>query len=99
MDLINEAVLGHLPHLAFDLISRDKVNIDNSQAVPEEILNSMNIAGFPAHHIKLKVNMVVMLLRNLNISNGLCNGTRLVVDGMKPCVLYCTVLNGSHSGI
>ncbi|GJY59729.1 DNA helicase [Tanacetum coccineum] len=46
---------------------------------PAEYLNSLNFAGFPPHRLELKVGAPIILLRNLNISGGLCNGTRLIV--------------------
>nr|GEX54256.1 DNA helicase [Tanacetum cinerariifolium] len=35
--------------------------------------------GFPPYQIELKVVSPVMLLRNVNIADGLCNGTRMIV--------------------
>eukprot|EP00965_Chrysotila_dentata_P057911 1919712-Pleurochrysis_carterae.AAC.1 len=42
------------------------------------MLNSLTIAGIPKHKISFKTNMPLMLMRNLDASNGLCNGTRLL---------------------
>ena len=39
-----------------------------------------------------------MLLRNLDPSNGLCNGTRMVLLAIRPHVLECRVLSGKHKG-
>src|SRR4051812_3161990 len=47
----------------------------------------------PLHELKLKVGAVVMLLRNLSVSNSLCNGTRLVVDEMMDNTIWCRMLN------
>ena len=33
----------------------------------------------PPHVLELKRGSIVMLLRNLNLKKGLCNGTRLIV--------------------
>ena len=33
----------------------------------------------PEHWLFLKVGSIIMLLRNLNVHSGLCNGTRLIV--------------------
>nr|GEX05894.1 DNA helicase [Tanacetum cinerariifolium] len=46
---------------------------------PPEYLNSLNFAGFPPHKLELKVGAQNILLRNLNIAGGLCNGTWLIV--------------------
>ena len=47
---------------------------------PTEFLNSINIGGFPLHHLALKVGCPIMLLRNLDPTTGMCNGTRLIVS-------------------
>ncbi|KAL0308906.1 UNVERIFIED_CONTAM: ATP-dependent DNA helicase PIF1 [Sesamum calycinum] len=39
-----------------------------------------------------------MLMRNLNQSLGLCNGTRLIVSKMGENVLEARVITGSHMG-
>jgi ATP-dependent DNA helicase PIF1 len=46
---------------------------------PTEFLNSLSITGLCDHELHLKVGVPVMLLRNLDPSRGLCNGTRLIV--------------------
>ena len=43
-----------------------------------EYLNTLCPNGFPRHIITLKPGMPLMLLRNLNPKEGLCNGTKLI---------------------
>nr|GEX32870.1 DNA helicase [Tanacetum cinerariifolium] len=45
---------------------------------PKEYLNSLSFPGLPPHNLTLKVGSPIMLLRNMNIAGGLCNGTRLI---------------------
>uniref|UniRef100_A0A0L8H4R2 DNA helicase Pif1-like 2B domain-containing protein n=1 Tax=Octopus bimaculoides TaxID=37653 RepID=A0A0L8H4R2_OCTBM len=42
-------------------------------------LNSLTLSGMPPHRLNLKVGAIVMLLRNLSISQGYCKGTRMKV--------------------
>ena len=49
------------------------------QVIPVEFLNSLNEPGVAGHKLVLKEGMRVMLLRNLDPRNNLCNGTRLIV--------------------
>ena len=46
----------------------------------------------------LKVGSPVMLLRNLNQSDGLCNGTRLIITQLGDRVLDAQIITGSHIG-
>ena len=54
---------------------------DEAQNFPTEYLNSLTPSGMPPHNLKLKIGATVMLLRNLNASNGQCNGTRAIIRG------------------
>nr|GEX71771.1 hypothetical protein [Tanacetum cinerariifolium] len=44
-----------------------------------EFLNSLNFPGMPPHSLCLKKELPIMLIRNVNPSKGLCNGTRLTI--------------------
>ena len=63
-------------------LSMDSVNCDNNeeaQIYPMEFLNSLTPLGMPPHCLNLKVGCIVMLLRNIALKKGLCNGTRLEI--------------------
>jgi ATP-dependent DNA helicase PIF1 len=53
---------------------------------------------FPCHKLVLKRGVTVMLLRNLNQTAGLCNGTRMLVTEIGHHVLRCMVLIPSGVG-
>ncbi|GJR16421.1 DNA helicase, partial [Tanacetum coccineum] len=63
---------------------------------PPEYLNSLNFAGFPPHRLELKVGAPIILLRNLNISGGLCNGTRLIVTQLLNKVIEARIITGTR---
>ncbi|GKA82466.1 DNA helicase [Tanacetum coccineum] len=46
---------------------------------PMEYLNTIRFPGFLPHELELKVGSPIMLLRNVNLSGGLCNDTRMIV--------------------
>ncbi|TYH07485.1 hypothetical protein ES288_A08G237200v1, partial [Gossypium darwinii] len=55
--------------------------VDNTNNnYPKELLNTFLPNGFPPHKLILKVNYPIILLRNLDPSNSLCNGTRMVIN-------------------
>ena len=74
-------------------ISCDSVEGEDSMNWPTEVLNTINVSGMPPHLLHLKVGMVLILLRNVNFSGGLCNGTRLRVIQLKTRVILAEVLS------
>ena len=42
-------------------------------------IHSQTTSGMPPHVLNIKMNSVIILLRNINIRLGLCNGTRMRV--------------------
>ncbi|CAA7059783.1 unnamed protein product [Microthlaspi erraticum] len=64
----------------------------------QEYLNSLEFPGIQNHRLCLKVGVLVMLLRNLNQKNGLCNGTRLVITRLGDKVIEAEILTGTHIG-
>ena len=65
---------------------------------PSEFLNSLTPNGLPPHELKLKINCPIILLKNIHPANGLCNGTRLVVRGVKRNVIDAEIVLGLHAG-
>ena len=63
-------------------------------SISVEGLNNYNPPGLPLHSLRIKRGHIIMLLRNLNVMEGLCNGTRLSVTDMSDSVLKCKVLVG-----
>ncbi|CAN1852140.1 hypothetical protein LINPERHAP1_LOCUS40515 [Linum perenne] len=59
--------------------------------------DSIQNGNFPNHQLKLKVGVPVILLRNLDQTTGLCNGTRMVI---RTCTWFIEVeiLTGTHVG-
>ncbi|TKR58437.1 hypothetical protein L596_029881 [Steinernema carpocapsae] len=103
---INMEVLSLLPGETVSYRSIDSVHEDattdstlfNGAMIPTEFLNSVTHSSLPPHELMLKKNCVVMLLRNLNLNQGLANGTRLRVLDMRPRVLICKILSGDKAG-
>jgi len=62
-------------------------------AYPAEFLQQLNASGLPSTLLCLKVGSLVILLRNLDLGEGLCNGTRMVVLNVRRKMLQCRIIN------
>ena len=76
VDAINKLALDRLPGEEIIIPSADStIDVDDATHYPVKYNNSLQAAGIPPHTLILKKGAVVMLLRNLSIRGGLCNGT------------------------
>jgi len=104
VEKINEYMLDMVPgeekvYLSYDSAQERKVHGDAIDDIhTPEFLNTIVASGLPNHKIRLKEGVPVMLLRNLDTKNGLCNGTRLIITRMGRYVLEGRVISGSNVG-
>lgn len=75
-----------------DLASR------SNHSFPPEYLRSLSASGLPPGELRLKVGCPIILLRNLDPSQGLCNGTRLIVVRLSPRVIEARIIGGQFDG-
>lgn len=81
--------------------SVDRSEADGNEAfdvLTPEFLNTLRTSGLPNHKIKLKIGTPIMLLRNIDQSEGLCNGTRLIVTRLADHVIEAKVISGKNIG-
>jgi len=65
---------------------------------PVEFLNTLQFNGIANHELQLKVGVPILLLRNLNQSIGLCNGTKLIVKRLGQRVIEAEIITGNNVG-
>ena len=63
-----------------------------------ESLNAFNPAAILLHRLHLKEGCIIILLKNLEVSRGLVNGTRMIVKELGDDILRVEVVTGSVAG-
>ncbi|CAN1777377.1 ATP-dependent DNA helicase PIF1 [Linum perenne] len=104
VSLINDYMLKLFPgeeecYYSSDSIQFEAANQAEIEAeYPPEFLNSLRIGNFPDHELKLKVGVPVILLRNIDQSMGLCNGTRAIVRTLGTWSIEVEIITGTNIG-
>lgn len=75
----------------------DKELIDPDHLTPE-YLCTLNTSGLPPGELVVKLGCPLILLQNIFPSQGLCNGTHLLLRRMMDRVLEVEILSGDHHG-
>ena len=70
-------------------------NHDLQVNIPVELLNNLNPSGLAPYKLNLKVGRIVMLLRDLLVNKGLCNGTRMILRAFRQKVLQLEIITGA----
>ena len=98
VDEINDQLIKRFQGDEKIYYSFDEAEDDKNNFYPMEFFNSLNVSGLPPHYLRLKIGCPIILLRNLDPSNGLCNGTRLICKGFETNVIDAEIAVGQHAG-
>jgi len=89
----------HMEYLSSDSVDKlETIESCHFCLLTTEFLNSLKTFGLPNHCIKLKIGSTIMLLRNLDQTQGLCNGTRLIVTRLAKQVIATKIISGENVG-
>src|SRR5205085_1702144 len=96
---VNIIIMDQFPGNAVEYLSADVIE---EQANPEhqypiEFLNFLTIGRLPLHKLSLKVESPIILLHNLNPSDGLYNGTRLICCSFQKHIIEAEIITGKHT--
>ncbi|XP_034601225.1 uncharacterized protein [Setaria viridis] len=97
VDNINIKMIGMFHEGEMVYRSFDSAIDDPHNYYPLEFLNTLTPNGLPPHLLKLKIGCPVILLRNIDPTNGLCNGTRLGVRGFQRNSIDAEIVLGLHA--
>ena len=94
---INEAILQQFnPNAEVHILrSVDSISEEDRihHAYSAEFLEQLNASGLPPALLCLKISSPVILLRNLDPGEGLCNWTRIVVLNVRRKMLQCRIIS------
>ncbi|XP_062100312.1 uncharacterized protein LOC133806203 [Humulus lupulus] len=101
---LNEMIMNIIPRKGITYFSSDNIckasinTNDEDLMYPMEFLHNLKINGIPNYDIRLKEGALIMLLRNLNQTKGLCNGTRLIVTHLGKLSIRGDIIYGTNIG-
>ncbi|CAG8822158.1 3275_t:CDS:1, partial [Gigaspora margarita] len=98
VDEINKQIVEKFPGEQYTYFSFDSVPEDTLNLYPIKFLNTLTPQGLLPYTFALKINVLIMLLRNLDPVNGLCNGTRLICCGLQIHTIDAKIVTGSYQG-
>ncbi len=97
VNYFNTQIVKVLPRRKHVFLSVDSVETwdDQAMAIGTKFLNTIILARMPSHRLTLKVGVLVILLRNLDVASGLCNGTRLIIWHLALRLIIAQIIGGA----
>ncbi|KAL6530090.1 hypothetical protein OROMI_028735 [Orobanche minor] len=101
---VNDYIMSLLPKYATEFMSSDSICPDEDDTVNREdvyyvvFLNTIRTSGIPNHIIRLKIGCPIMLLRNIDQSVELYNGTRLIVTAIGKHIIEAKTIHEKNTG-
>jgi hypothetical protein len=96
VDSINDKIVNMMPadrpnrvYLSTNKAEAYDVFDPYSAIFSAENLQSISPAKLPKHQLYLKVGTPVMCMQNIDVPNGICNGTLMVVECLGNSVVWC----------
>ena len=80
--------------------SRDKcIDDDHVSMHDKQTLNQVNVSGIPPHRLPLKVGALIILIKNLHVSHGHCNGTRYIIVEITDNLIKAEKVSGGENSV
>uniref|UniRef100_A0A0R0EYN9 ATP-dependent DNA helicase n=1 Tax=Glycine max TaxID=3847 RepID=A0A0R0EYN9_SOYBN len=101
---VNDYMLTMIPGEQMEYLSSNSVDKSKTieschfRSLTTKFLNSLTTSGLPNHCLKLKIGTPIMLLRNLDQTQGLSNGTRLIITRLAKHVIAVDIISGTNIG-
>jgi ATP-dependent DNA helicase PIF1 len=98
VDRVNRRITAMMPadrpsqtYLSVNTPDAYDVYDPTSAILATDNLQSIVSADIPVHELTLRVGMPIMCMQNLDVSNGICNGTTMIVERLDSSIVWCRV--------
>ncbi|XP_027109519.2 uncharacterized protein [Coffea arabica] len=98
VDEINDQLIEKFSGDLTEYLSYDETLNENHQSKYIDLLNTLTPSNLPPHRLLLKPNAPIILLKNLDPTEGLCNGTRLIIKSLSKNVICAKIAVGDFCG-
>ena len=98
VELLNRALMQVFPSDEMAVYRSMDVVRENELEYPLEFINDLNPSGFPPHVLVLRRHAPIMLLRNLDPTEGHVNGQLYTVRQLLKYNIEAEVATGEHKG-
>uniref|UniRef100_A0A2C9VEH9 DNA helicase Pif1-like 2B domain-containing protein n=1 Tax=Manihot esculenta TaxID=3983 RepID=A0A2C9VEH9_MANES len=99
----DELLINNTSNVLASIISRVYYNFiekhDDVNFLKERAIVTPMDGTVEEHKVSLKINTLIILLRNLNPSLGLYNGTRLLIREFDNRIIKAEIISGSYAGV
>ncbi|RFU23627.1 hypothetical protein B7463_g12712, partial [Scytalidium lignicola] len=100
--VLNETVMTRFPGFERTYLSVDSADVneqqDDQHTYAVEVLQAIDLTSLPSSKLTFKIGAPVMLIRNFCPSEGLCNGTRMVITALRNRSIEAQLLAGEWDG-
>lgn len=80
-----------------EAIPVERDGVATEMLYPPEYLNTFKFPGLPPNIVKLKIGVPIMMMWNMNLGCGLCNGTRMIVKNWGESLYSKDPVNSQRS--
>ncbi|GKC39050.1 ATP-dependent DNA helicase PIF1-like protein [Tanacetum coccineum] len=101
LNLIDMVEDDKLTEVGMQTVDKHPKGLDdnfNESLYSPDVLNCLKFSGIPNHRLALKVGAPVMLLRNIDQSASLCNGTGLRITKLGERCIEAEIITGTKVG-
>ncbi|XP_045031685.1 uncharacterized protein LOC123473980 [Daphnia magna] len=94
---INNFIIRQMPGHRRRYASMNSIDSEDPEEIanfPTEFLDTLKVSGIPPHILELKVGSIIILLKNIDSRQGLCNGTRLIMKSLTGNLIHATIAAG-----